>query len=165
MITFNIIATLIVAIIGTITVPIIIAIKQRQEREKLNLNVRLAISTLGAGKENQYQYTIINTSQRATYITEIYIEKYEFDQFIDRIKLFSQVVGPDEEDFTRNVLPNTSSTGYLPEEEDYNNPNIYIRLAVYTQDLEVFMSDFFDPRLSELITKPKMKKIKKKLNI
>ena len=156
--TFNIIATLIVTIIGTIAVPIIIANKQKKEREKLNLNVRLAISTLGAGEEHQYQYTVINTSQRATYITEIYIEKYEFDQFIDRIKFISQVVGPDGEDLTRNVLPNTSSMGWLPEAEDYNNPNIYIRLAVHTQDLEVFKSDFFDPRLNELITEPEMMK-------
>ncbi|MFU1795615.1 hypothetical protein ACM1RC_17270 [Paenibacillus azoreducens] len=128
------------------------------------MNVRLAISTLGAGKEHQYQYTVINTSHRATYITEIYIEKYEFDQFINRIKYISQVVDPEGDDLIRNVLPNTSSIGWLPEEEDYNNPNIYIRLAVYTQDLEVFKSDFFDPRLSEQITEPEMKKIKRRFN-
>ncbi|AZH30496.1 hypothetical protein [Paenibacillus sp. M-152] len=128
------------------------------------MNFRLAISTLGAGKEYQYQYTIVNTSQRVTYITEIYIEKYEFDQFISRIRHISQVVGPNGDALNRNVLPNTSSVGWLPEEEDYNNPNIYIRLAVYTQDLEVFKSDFFDSKTNEQITESEMKKIKKKFN-
>ncbi|KOR90394.1 hypothetical protein [Paenibacillus solani] len=153
--------TLFVTIIGSIVVPILIAAKQKKDREKLHLNVRLAISTLGAGKEQQYQYALVNTSQRATYITEIYIEKYEFDNLISRIRYVTQVVGPDGDVINRNVLPNTSSVGWLPEEEDYNNPNIYIRLAVYTQDLEVFKSDFFDPKTSKHITETEMKKIKK----
>ncbi|WP_339169132.1 hypothetical protein MKX75_07650 [Paenibacillus sp. FSL R5-0341] len=160
--TFNIIATLIIALIGSIVVPIVIMIKQNKEKVRLKLRVKLALSNLGAGEEHRYQYVILNTSQRSTYISEVYIELYEFNKFIDRIKYIPQVESSDGDEINRNVLPNTSSIGWLPESEDYKNPNIFIRLAVYTQDLEVFKSDFFDPRISAQLSEFKVKKLKMK---
>ena len=68
---FNIIATLIISLIGGVVVPIVIMIKQNKEKEKRKLKVKLTLSKLGAGEEHRYQYIILNTSQISIYISEV----------------------------------------------------------------------------------------------
>lgn len=55
---------------------------------------------------------------------------------MNRIKYIGQVESPDRDELDRNIQPNKSTSGWIAEHEEFNNPNIYIRIAVYTKDLE-----------------------------
>jgi hypothetical protein len=152
----------ILALIVSIITPIMTYKKQKKDSATLNLKVIFGLSKIGAGKDYRYEYIVINNSHKTTYISEVYIELYEFNQYIDRIKYVGQVENFEEDNSFRNVLPFTSVRGWIGELEEFDKSNIYVRIAVYTQESEVFKSDIFDPRLCVNIAESKIKKLKKK---
>lgn len=154
-------ASLIVAIFALL-VRVFLYKKQKKDSETLNLKIIFELSKLGAGKDYRYEYVIVNNSQKSTYITEVYIEFYEFNQYINRIKYLGQAEGMEELD--RNLLPYSSVRGFIGELDEFYKTNIYIRIAVYTQEFEGIKSNFFDPRQNGSITESEIKKLKKKLN-
>jgi hypothetical protein len=152
----------ILALIVSIITPIMTYKKQKKDSATLNLKVIFGLSKMGAGKDYRYEYIVINNSHKTTYISEVYIEIYEFNQYIDQVRYVTQVDNVDEDEPFRNILPLTSVRGWIGELKEFDKANIYVRIAVYTLESAVFKSDFFDPRQCVNIAESKIKKLKKK---
>lgn len=158
------ITSLIVAILAllvSIITPIVLYKKQKKDSETLRLKVILGLSNIGAGEDNRYEYIVINNSHKSTYISEVYIEIYHFNQFVDRIRYVTQVTNIEDDESFRNLSPYSSIKNWISEHEEFHQPNFYIRVAVCTQELEVFKSNFFDPIRNVAITESKIKKLKR----
>jgi hypothetical protein len=154
----------VIGILVTILIAIISYIKQKKDRETLYLKVLIGLSNIGAGKENRYEYIVINNSQKSAFITDVYIEFYEFNQYKDRIRYVGQVDHIDGSVITRNIPSLSSVRGWIEELDEFYKPNIFIRVVIYTQELVAFRSSFFDSRANVTIPESKIKKLKRKSN-
>lgn len=106
------IISIIISIIALIT-PFVLYKKQKNDNKLLDLEVRLFMSTIGAGPEYRYEYIIINHSQKTTYVREVYLEFYKYDDFDYSVKYKGQPSAGE------TIPPYSSITDFIGEEDKF----------------------------------------------